>query len=174
MKKSILMSAFLLTSAFSLINYSQAQAVSPFNNMLTLSNGGIMSQQMQMEEEAAVHSKVLKAFRRTFKVSVPVRWSTDENFYLAYFEKDGIQHRITYRKNGQMIQTMKTYSVKHLDREVKARVEEAYDGYDITGATEVITGQETVYFVNIESRRKLKELIVFNGDVTLRKEFMLQ
>jgi len=174
MKKSILVSAFLLSTTLSLVNYVKAQTVAASGNMRGGQSSAALPTKLMVNQEAVVNSKVLKAFRRKFRITVPVQWSTDNKLYLACFEKDSIQYRVTYRSNGQLVQTLKKYSARHLDKEIKAQVDESYDGYDITGATEIITGQEKVYFVNIESRRKLKELIIYNGDVSLKHEYMLQ
>jgi hypothetical protein len=173
MKKSISIAAFMLATSITVFSSAQAQSSVPVNNMLNLSSNTLVRKAI-LTEEASVNSKVLKSFRRNFKVQVPVQWSTDEQFYLAYFVKDGVQHRITYYRNGSMVQTMKTYSAEHLNKEVKSQVEEAYDGYDITGVTELTSKNETVYFVNIESRRKLKEVIAYQGELMVRRQFDLQ
>lgn len=173
MKKSILIVAFALTTTISIFTGAQAQTSAPVSNMLNLTSNTMLTRSV-LTEESSVHARVLKAFNRNFKTAAPVQWSTDDQYYLAYFVKDGIQNRVTYRKNGQMIQSMKTYGAKHLNNETKSQVEEAYDGYDITSVTEITSQGETVYFVNIESRRKLKEVIAYNGDLMVRRQFDLQ
>ncbi|RYY17985.1 MAG: hypothetical protein EOO04_24720 [Chitinophagaceae bacterium] len=170
MKKSISIAAFMLATSITVFSSAQAQSPAPVNNMLNFSSHSLVGKTI-VTEESSVNSKVLKSFHRNFKTKTPVRWSTDEKFYLAYFVKDGIQHRVTYRKNGGMIQTLKTYSAEHLNRDVRSQVEETYDGYDITGVTELTQNYETVYFVNIESRRKLKEVVAYNGQLMVRKQF---
>jgi hypothetical protein len=173
MKKSISIAAFMLATSIAVFSSAQAQSSAPVNNVLNLSSNTLVSKAI-LTEESSVNSKVLKSFRRSFKTQTPVQWSTDEQFYLAYFVENGIQHRITYRKNGSMVQTMKTYSAEHLDKNVRSQVEETYDGYDITGVTELSSESDTVYFVNIESRRKLKEVVVYEGELMVRKQFDLQ
>lgn len=173
MKKSILIVAFALTTSISIFTGAHAQSSAPANNMLNLSSSNLSTRSI-VTEESSVHAKVLKSFNRNFKTSAPVQWSTDDRHYLAYFTNDGIQNRITYRKNGQMVQSMKTYGIKHLDKEVRSQVEEAYDGYEITGITEIYANGEKVYFVNIESRRKMKEVVAYNGDLMVRRQFNLQ
>ncbi|HTE26605.1 hypothetical protein [Flavitalea sp.] len=173
MKKSISIAAFMLATSIAVFSSAQGQSSASVNNMLNLSSNNLV-RKATVTEESSVNSKVLKSFHRNFKMDAPVQWSTDEQFYLAYFVKDGIQHRITYRKNGSMVQTMKTYSVKHLNKDVRSQIEETYDGYDITGVTELSSNADTVYFVNIESRRKLKEVISYEGELMVRKQFDLQ
>jgi hypothetical protein len=173
MKKSILIVAFALTTSISIFTGAQAQSSSPANNVLNLGSNTLLTRSV-LAEESSVHARVLKSFKRSFKISAPVQWSTDDRHYLAYFTKDGVQNRITYRKNGQMVQSMKSYGVKHLDKDVRSQVEEAYDGYEITGITEIYANGEKVYFVNIESRRKMKEVVAYNGDLMIRRQFNLQ
>ena len=173
MKKSISIAAFMLAASIGVFSSAKAQSSVPVNNMLNLSSNNLV-RKATLTEESSVNSKVLKSFHRNYKMDAPVQWSTDEQFYLAYFVKEGVQHRITYRKNGSMVQTMKTYSAKHLNKDVRSQIEETYDGYDITGVTELSSNSDTVYFVNIESRRKLKEVVAYEGELIVRKQFDLQ
>ncbi|MHA4846111.1 hypothetical protein ACX0G7_18180 [Flavitalea antarctica] len=173
MKKSISIAAFMLATSLAVFSSVQAQLVAPVSSILNVSSHTLV-RKATLTEESAVNSRVLKSFYRNFKAPAPVQWSTDDQFYLAYFVNDGVQHRITYRKNGKMVQTLKTYAAEKLNKDIRSQVEEAYDGYDITGVTELTSDLDTVYFVNIESRRKFKEVVVYEGELMVRKQFDLQ
>ena len=173
MKKSISIAAFMLATSIAVYSSAQAQSAAPYNNMLNLSSNNLVHK-AKLTGESGVNSKVLKSFHRNFKMEAPVQWSTDEQYYLAYFVKEGVQHRVTYHKNGKMVQTMKIYSAKHLNNDVRSQIEEAYDGYDITGVTELSLNSDIVYFVNIESRRKVKQVVAYEGELMVRNQFDLQ
>jgi hypothetical protein len=173
MKKWISISAILMATVLTSLSSLQAQSSAALaRNTISFSSSSLASASTLAEFEVA--ERVLKSFKKDFKSDAQVIWSAEEDFYCAYFVSGGVQHRVNYNKKGKLLQTIKAYSPKYLSNDVKNLVEESYDGYDITGISEVIIGANTVYYVNIESRRKLKVLVVYNGEIMVKKEFYLQ
>jgi hypothetical protein len=178
MKKFIYMSAMVLATTFTSLSSVHAQSASPVVNTMSVSVSKVLkslyASPIEEANAADVNAKALKSFNKNFKVNVPVKWWSDDKSFHAYFVQDGVQHRVTYRKNGQWLLTMKTYAAQYLNDDVKNQVERAYDGYEVMGVTEVNMGVNDVYFVNIQSAKKLKELAVYDGEISVRKEFNLQ
>jgi hypothetical protein len=178
MKKIITMSAIVLATTLTSLSSVHAQTASPVSNTMSTTVSNVLKSVYALPIEelkaADVNEKALKSFNRNYKVNVPVKWWSDDKSFHAYFVQDGVQHRVTYRKNGQWLLTMKTYAAQYLDDEVKNLVQSAYDGYEVSGVTEVNMGVNDVYFVNIQSSKKLKELVVYDGEVSVRREFNLQ
>ena len=170
MKKSISLSAIILTATVILLSSLHVQAAEVVHDKNNR-NGSTLSMPTVVTGESDVSAKTLKSFSRDFKIKVPVKWFSDEHYDLAYFVEAGIQYRISYYKSGRMFRMLKSYSVEHLDNNIKNKVEEAWDGYQITGITEVLEGSMQAYFVNIESHRKIKELVVYDQDMAVRRQF---
>jgi hypothetical protein len=173
MKKWISISAILMATVLSSLTSLQAQnAAALSRNMISISSSSLASEATLAESE--ISARVLKSFNRDFKFYSPVVWSANENLFRGYFVSGGVQHRVTYNKKGKLLRTVKAYSPEHLVNDVKNLVEETYDGYEISGISEVIIGTHHVYYVNIQSRRKLKVLTVYNGEILVQKQFNLQ
>ena len=169
MKKSISLSAIILATAMTVLSSLHVQAAAVLHDKTN--TGGIPSSSPVVTEESHVSAKSLKSFSKDFKVNVPVRWYSNEHYDFAYFTEGGIQYRIIYNKNGRKFRTLKSYSVEQLDDKLRKDIEQTWDGYEITGVSEVIEGAMHAYFVNIESIRKIKELVVYNQEITVRRQF---
>jgi len=169
MKKTISLSAIILITAMTVLSNLHVQAAAVLHDKTN--TGGIPSSSLVVTEESDVSAKTLKSFNKDFKVNVPVRWYSNENYDFAYFIEGGIQYRICYNKNGKKFRTLKSYSVELLDNRLRQDIEQTWDGYEITGVWEVIEGNMHAYFINIASNRKIKQLVVYNQEITVRRQF---
>jgi len=169
MKKSISLSAIILTTAMTVLSNLPVQAAVVLDDKTNTE--GIPSSSLVVTEESDVSAKTLKSFSKDFKVNVPVKWHSNEHYDFAYFIDGGIQHRISYNKNGKKIRMLKSYSAELLDDKLRKDIEQTWDGYEITGVWEVVENHMHAYFINIASNRKIKELIVYNQEVTVRRQF---
>ena len=169
MKKSISLSAIILATAMTVLSNQHVQAAVVLHDKSN--TGGTPSSSLVVTEESDVSAKTLKSFSKDFKVNVPVKWHSDEQYDYAYFIEGGIQYRVSYNKNGKKFRTLKSYSAELLDEKLRNDIEQTWDGYEITGVWEVIEGTMHAYFVNIATNRKIKELIVYNQEITVRRQF---
>ncbi len=173
MKKSILVSAMMLCVYLFLSPSSKAQSPTGLNTIFSLASAKFFSAHVAINE-SEVDARALKSFNKKFSPQVEVLWHKDNEDYRAYFVESGIQHRITYNRKGKWVQTIKSYLPEHLDANVRDLVEETYDGYEIIGITEVQISSYQVYFVNVASRKKFKELVVYKNEITVRNQFNIQ
>jgi hypothetical protein len=181
MKKLSCSAAFMLATLLLAVNNGSAQTSAPLINLHSVQGvdspvepAAAVVSVIAVVEEPKVHPKALRSLRKTFNASTPIKWYSDEHCYIAYFTEGGIQHRVTYKKNGSWYQTLKRYSAEHFDEDAKKDIEDTFDGYDIIGVSELNVGGERLYFVNIQSRRKLKEVLLYDGQISVRKEFTVQ
>ena len=169
MKKSISLSAIILTTAMTVLSSLHVQAAMVLNDKTN--TGGVPTSSLVVTEESDVSAKTLKSFSKDFKVNVPVRWHSDDHYDFAYFIEGGIQYRVSYNKNGKKFRTLKNYSAELLDNKLRKDIEETWDGYEITGVWEVIEGHMHAFFINIATNTKIKQLVVYNQEITVRRQF---
>ena len=119
----------------------------------------------------SINKKAIKSFNRNFSTTASVKWLDLGNMQEAYFVEDGKQNRVYYGRNGRWIRTMTAYDGSLLDSDIKSLVNRNFSAYDITTVTEVREGIMHAYFVNIETPREFKQLIVYEGEVWVHQQF---
>ena len=170
MKKTLLISALFVTMSTAIYFEAKSQTSNSVTNLVSVRVTGSSSESIVISE-SEVDVRVLNNFANTFSVQAPVIWTLEKAGYRAYFSKNGTQHRIMYNKKGRWIQTIKSYSRELLQTKILDAIENAFDGYEVVGVSEVHIPGYTVYFTNIQSRRRLKEVVYYNGHITVRNEY---
>lgn len=125
-------------------------------------------------EKAAVNSKALKNFARNYKTSADVKWTTSNDMIQAYYNEKGKQSRVFYNPKGKWMRTIVTYDETLLNKSVKSLVKRDFWKYDITCVIEAREGSLHCYFINIETAKDFKQLIVYDGEVFVHQEFQKQ
>jgi hypothetical protein len=170
MKKTLLISALFVTMSTAIYSEAKSQTSNSVANLLSVRVTGASSESIVISE-SEVDARVLNNFANAFSVQAQVVWTLEKAGYRAYFSEKGTQHRIMYNKKGRWMQTIKSFSRELLQTEIIDAIENAFDGYEVVGVTEVQIPGYTVYFTNIQSSRRLKEVVYYNGDITVRNEY---
>ncbi|MHA4844598.1 hypothetical protein ACX0G7_10560 [Flavitalea antarctica] len=115
-----------------------------------------------------------KSFKKNFNTNADVNWFREDKLILATFKEDGVTTRITYRNTGTWFRTIKSYQESKLKESVKTLINENYEGYAIKVVSEVNEGDLHCYFINVQKEKDFKQLLVYDGNVHIYKEFKLQ
>ena len=101
-----------------------------------------------------VNEKILKAFSETFIEADDVKWSEYENVCQATFKVDEIQVRAMYDEEGNLLQTTRHYSEKHLPSYILVKLNNKYKGKEVFGVTEISGGNEISYHVVLRDKKR--------------------
>ena len=123
---------------------------------------------------SAINSKALKSFSRNYKTGAEVHWSNSGELTQASFNENGKQNRVFYRPNGKWFRTIITYDQSLLRKDIKSLVNRNFRKYEITCVTEVHEGSMDAYFINIDTPKDFKVVIVYEGEVFVHQEYMKQ
>jgi len=96
-----------------------------------------------------VSDKVLKIFKSTFTNATEVKWTEYENNYTVSFALEGVQSKVVYDKEGNMMSSLRYYSPERLPVNVYSKLKKKYDNRVLFGVTESATDQEIVYYVKM-------------------------
>lgn len=96
-----------------------------------------------------VSEKVLKIFKTTFVNARDVKWTEYENNYSVSFSFEGIQSKVVYDKEGNMLSSLRYYSPDRLPVTVYSKLKKKYDDRTLFGVTEASTDQEMTYYIKM-------------------------
>ena len=121
-----------------------------------------------------INAKAIKSFNRNFRTSATVRWFDQGDLIQANFVDNAKQHRVFYRPNGKWFRTLITYQPQLLNSHIASLVKENYSNYEIKCVTEVEEGMMHCYFINIETAKDFKQVIVYQDEVFVHQQFKKQ
>ena len=110
-----------------------------------------------------VNEKVLKTFQQTFTNAEAVKWEEYKTYYTVSFTHSGIQSKVNYDKEGNMLGSIRYYAPQMLPLNIFNKLKRDYSREKLFGVTEVTFGDEVAYFVKIET---LKNWITLKVDAT--------
>ncbi|RYZ74516.1 MAG: hypothetical protein EOP09_00310 [Proteobacteria bacterium] len=119
-------------------------------------------------------AKAERNFKKNYKTTADVRWSSDDKFMHAYYKDNDIATRIAYDKKGRWFRTIKTYDADKLDRRVAGIVKRQFKGYTITCVNDVYEGTVHCYFLNIMKGKDFKQVVYYQGEIQIFDQFQLQ
>jgi hypothetical protein len=122
----------------------------------------------------AINQKAIKSFNRNYSTKAAVKWLDLGNMQEAYFVDNGKQNRVYYKPNGRWFRTLTSYDGSLLNSDIKSLVMHNFSNYEITTVTEVHEGIMHAYFVNIETAKDFKQVIVYEGEVWVHKQYRKQ
>jgi hypothetical protein len=100
-----------------------------------------------------VNEKVLKTFEQTFSNAEGVKWEEYESHYSVSFKHSGVQTKVTYKKNGEMLTSISYYAPKMLPLYLQNKLKKDYPGMNLYGVTEVMHDDTVTYFVKLENEK---------------------
>jgi len=96
-----------------------------------------------------VSEKVLKIFKESFSSAKDVKWSESEASYSVSFLLSGIQSKVVYDKEGNIVSSIRYYSPQYLPMNVYRSLLKKYENKKLFGVTEVAVEENIVYYVKI-------------------------
>ena len=117
-----------------------------------------------------IHVRAVKNFNRQYKDVRDVKWSNADKTIMATFEKDGVQNRVIYYKNGRWLHTILSYEPSRLPEPVREIIRSNFRNYDITWVTEIQERDKVFHFVNIENAKSFKQIAVCDDRFRIYKD----
>lgn len=96
-----------------------------------------------------ISEKVLKVFKEAFSSAKDVKWTESENSYSVSFVLSGIQSKVVYDKEGNIVSSLRYYSPQYLPMNVYRSLLKKYDSRKLFGVTEVAVEDNIVYYVKM-------------------------
>lgn len=115
--------------------------------------------------------KITNDFSKHFKNARDVKWNTEEKAIIATFKKDDKSTRVVYDKKGNWVYTIITYYEDQMPADIRALVKSAYNDFTISLVHEISQGGYNIYKVHLEDSTRLKQVLVYNNEITVYNEF---
>ncbi len=118
-----------------------------------------------------INEKALKHFSRNCKEATNVRWyEVAKEATTCYYDLPDKKGRSVYDKKGRLVYNILSYSEEVLSAEVRNLVKYDYPGYSIDFVQEVFNQGTTIFIVHVSDKKTIKQLIVYNGEITVYKD----
>jgi len=98
--------------------------------------------------------------------------NSEQGTMVAKFAMSGKVARVLYDAKGNWVYTIINCTENDLPENVKQLVYASYKGFTITLVQELSQGTITCYKIFLEDCRNLKEIFVYNDEITVDKEFV--
>jgi hypothetical protein len=101
-----------------------------------------------------IDEKLVQMFNTNFPNAKEVSWFEGPKFYIVNFTEKGIRSKITYQKDGTILQFTRSYTEQHLPYNIQYKVKKKYPEKKIFGITEFVSGTDgestTEYYIKLE------------------------
>lgn len=119
-----------------------------------------------------VNEKVLDAFNKTFQNVEELSWTESSSTYEANFKHSTISTRVTYDKQGNIIQTIRSYYEQQLPIIILAKVKSKFQDKKVFGVTEISSDEGIFYYIMLEDEKNWTEIKADSfGTFAVNKKF---
>jgi hypothetical protein len=120
-----------------------------------------------------VNIKALRHFMRNFNDTSTERWYATRDLVVAFFHFRDIDYRVDYNvRNGNWIETFRTYSEAKMSADLKQSVQSSYHEYIIYQVQEIEQPLHPVnYIVHLSGKAKLINVRIYNGIMEEEQNF---
>lgn len=118
-----------------------------------------------------VSEKVNVAFKKAFPDAKNLRWYEMNKMYVAKFIQYEMDHRAAFKANGKLQYDISYGTEKNLPEEMRSRVTNAYENYDIIKVANIQEDGRVVWVINLESKKHLVMLKVEGDEMEEVKKF---
>ena len=121
----------------------------------------------------AINVNALRHFARNFNDASSEEWYTTRDLVVALFSVRDINYRVDYNiRNGNWIETFRTYSEANMNTELKQAVRSSYHEYTIFQVQEIEQPLHPLnYIVHLEGKARLINLRVYDGEMQEEQNF---
>ncbi|MEO5995199.1 MAG: hypothetical protein ABIN89_00795 [Chitinophagaceae bacterium] len=169
---AVVLSLFISPSSFSQNTVNLSRFSQPANTDSSVAGLNASNPKSKTSVSAEKYcARALKHFNGLFPAVTNARWYADNNTISTYSMQDSVCTRVCYNKKGSWLHTSISSPGNKLAATKRALVLNNFPGYTIMGTIEIHEQQLVLYFVNIENERNIKQLIIYNGNVSIYDEF---
>jgi hypothetical protein len=120
-----------------------------------------------------INSNALRHFLRNFNDALTEKWYATPDLVVALFSVRDIEYRVDYNiRNGNWIETFRTYSEAHMSPDLKQAVRSSYHDYTIFQVQEIEQPLHPLnYIVHLEGKARLINLRIYNGEMQEEQNF---
>ena len=120
-----------------------------------------------------INVNALRHFARNFNDASSEKWYTTRDLVVALFSVRDIDYRVDYNiRNGNWIETFRTYSEANMNTELKQAVRSSYHEYTIFQVQEIEQPLHPLnYIVHLEGKARLINLRVYDGEMQEEQNF---
>jgi hypothetical protein len=120
-----------------------------------------------------INVNALRHFAKNFNEASSERWYATRDLYVALFSVRDIDYRVDYNsRNGNWIETFRTYSESKMSPDLKQSVKSSYYDYTIFQVQEIEQPLHPVnYIVHLEGKAKLINLRIYDGEMEEEQNF---
>ena len=122
-----------------------------------------LKQQLQSNPE--ISAIVLAAFQKDFGNVPNVKWSIEDNGFMARFINDSRKTTALFDKKGRVVYSIAEGTIKDLPAETRKLVRSVYYDYDITMTKMVNSNHKKAWFINLEDDKSYVTIRVMNGSI---------
>lgn len=120
------------------------------------------------------NSRALNNFKKQFADGPDVKWFNEKEVISATAHRDGKRIHAVYDLKGRWLRTITSYDQSKLSKDLRKTVKSVYYDYDITLIQEIHEGQIVFYIFHLEDKTSYKQIAVYEGEMTVLKEFNKQ
>ena len=121
---------------------------------------------------AAVNQKVLTSFKSVFVHASNVNWYEYSDHFQASFNQDGMMIKVSYDKEGNLLNSIRYYKEQQLPLNILYRVKKKYADKKVDIVTEVSNADGTVFFIQLEDAKSFTIVKTdSSGEMTVTDSF---
>ena len=110
-----------------------------------------------------VNKEIEKAFNKAFPNAQFLDWTEMNKMYLVRFIENDMKHHALFTKKGYLKYEISYGNKKNLPDEIRSKVLNNYDEYDITSVANVKEAGRNIWVINLENLKHLI-LVRFEND----------
>lgn len=120
-----------------------------------------------------IDKKVIQTFEARFPNAQEATWHESTDQYLVNFVEKGIPSKVTYKKDGTLLNFMRYYQEETLPYHIQANLKNKYAGKKVFGVTEVTDADASIeYFVKLGDDKQWMTVKIDNsGFMTVIERF---
>lgn len=120
---------------------------------------------------ARANFKAVSDFNRNYKNASDVLWNTEANAIVVSFKVGALISRSVYDKAGSRLYTVLNYYEDELPDQIRQLVKRSYKNLNISLVQEILQNDMQVYKIQLEDDTTIKQILVFDGEITDYKSF---
>jgi len=120
-------------------------------------------------DDGGVNQQAVRSFKKDFTGASNIMWEQRENFTKATFSLHGQVLFAYYNNNGDLQAVVRNITSDQLPINLLASLKKEYDGYWISDLFEIVSDDQTNYYVTLENSDK--KIVLKSQGVEFWNEF---
>ena len=119
---------------------------------------------------AKASNRAVQAFKLSYK-DANASWSVAKDALIATFNKDDVRTTVVYQKNGKWFHTLTYLPGSKTPQDIADIIGDAFPRDEIKTTVQIEEGSTKFYIVQLEGKKTLKKVTVYNGETNVIEEF---